>query len=100
MLKKIKKFPQFVLAFFAVITIRLIRPWILVRFQALGSTRIGHFAGNVEMYLCERDAKINEIQDATPIQTSLLFVSKLVAMIFSIALILSCTILIGIIGEI
>ena len=47
------------LAFFAVITIRLIRPWILVRFEALRSTRIGHFAGDVEMYLCERDAKIN-----------------------------------------
>ena len=47
----------------------------------------------------ERDAKINEIQDATPIQTSLLFVSKLVAMIFSIALILTCTILIGIIAQ-
>ena len=47
----------------------------------------------------ERDAKINEIQDATPIQTSLLFVSKLAAIIFSIALILSCTILIGIIAQ-
>ncbi len=47
------------LAFFAVITIRLIRPWILVRFEALRSTRIGHFAGNVEMYLCERDVKVN-----------------------------------------
>lgn len=47
----------------------------------------------------ERDAKINEIQDATPIQTSLLFLSKLVAMIFSIALILTCTILIGMIAQ-
>ena len=47
----------------------------------------------------ERDAKINEIQDATPIQTSLLFVSKLVAMIASIALVLACTILIGIITQ-
>ena len=47
----------------------------------------------------ERDAKINEIQDATPIQTSLLFVSKLVAMIFSIALIMTCTILIGMIAQ-
>ena len=47
----------------------------------------------------ERDAKINEIQDATPIQTSLLFVSKLAAIIFSIALILSCTIFIGIIAQ-
>ena len=47
----------------------------------------------------ERDSKFNEMQDATPIQTSLLFVSKLVAMVASIALILCCTILIGIIAQ-
>lgn len=47
----------------------------------------------------ERDAKIAEIQDATPIKTSLLFVSKLFALIISVALILSCTIFIGIIAQ-
>ncbi len=47
----------------------------------------------------ERDAKINEIQDATPIQSALLFVSKLVAMICTLALILTCTILIGLIAQ-
>ena len=47
----------------------------------------------------ERDSKFNEMQDATPIQTSLLFVSKLVAMVASIALILCCTILIGVIAQ-
>ncbi|MEO6452438.1 MAG: hypothetical protein ABIN97_00085, partial [Ginsengibacter sp.] len=47
----------------------------------------------------ERDAKINEIQDSTPIKTSLLFISKLVAMIISIALILSCTIVMGMIAQ-
>ncbi len=47
----------------------------------------------------ERDAKINEIQDSTPIKTSLLFVSKVVAMIAAIALILCSTILIGIIAQ-
>jgi len=47
----------------------------------------------------ERDSKFNEMQDATPIQTSLLFVSKLVAMVASIALVLICTILIGVIAQ-
>lgn len=48
----------------------------------------------------ERDAKINEIQDATPIQTLQLFLSKLIAMIVAIFLIMSCTILIGMIAQI
>ena len=47
----------------------------------------------------ERDSKFNEMQDATPVQTSMLFVSKLVAMVASIALILCCTIIIGVIAQ-
>ncbi len=47
----------------------------------------------------ERDAKINEIQDATPIQTVSLFASKVVAIIFAMALVLVATILIGIIAQ-
>ena len=47
----------------------------------------------------ERDSKFNEMQDATPVRTSLLFVSKLVAMVASIALVLTCTIIIGIIAQ-
>jgi len=35
--------------------IYLIRPWFLVRFSCLISSRLGHFAQNTEMYLCERD---------------------------------------------
>ena len=31
----------------------------LIRFQPLQSTRIGHFAGNTELYLCEKKMKIN-----------------------------------------
>ena len=53
------KLPLYALAVTAVIVIRMIRPWFLVRFGSLISTRIGHFAGNTEMYLCERDAGIN-----------------------------------------
>lgn len=47
----------------------------------------------------ERDARINEIQDATPVKTGLLFSAKLFAMVLVIALILCCTIVIGIIAQ-
>lgn len=42
-----------------VLVLRLIRPWLLVRWGGLVSSRIGHFVANTEMYLCERDAGIN-----------------------------------------
>ena len=41
------------------IIIVLIRPWYLIRWNNLYSSRIGHFAGNTELYCCERDANIN-----------------------------------------
>jgi ABC-2 type transport system permease protein len=47
----------------------------------------------------ERDAKLNEIEDATPIKTGVLFASKLVAVIIAIAAVLCCTILVGIIAQ-
>jgi ABC-2 type transport system permease protein len=47
----------------------------------------------------ERDAKINEIQDATPVKTGMLFVSKVVAMIAAIACILGCTIILGMFAQ-
>ena len=47
------------LGLFLVLLIRLIRPWLLIRMSILVSERIGHFAGNTELYLCERDAGIN-----------------------------------------
>jgi len=47
----------------------------------------------------ERDAKINEIQDATPIQTGILFSSKIIAMIASIALVLFFSMLLGIVAQ-
>jgi ABC-2 type transport system permease protein len=43
----------------------------------------------------ERDAKINEIEDATPIRTGMLFSSKLVAMMIAIFLVLCSTIVVG-----
>lgn len=44
---------------FFIIMVRLLRPWINFRFGPIFSSRIGHFAGNTEVYLCERDAGIN-----------------------------------------
>ena len=48
-----------ILAVPVVVVIRLIRPWLLVRWGSLISERIGHFAANIELYLCERDVGIN-----------------------------------------
>jgi putative glycosyltransferase (TIGR04372 family) len=42
-----------------VLLMRLLRPWFLIRINPLASDRIGHFAGNTELYLCERTAGIN-----------------------------------------
>ena len=41
------------------IIITLIRPWYLIRWQKLYSSRIGHFALNTELYCCERDTNLN-----------------------------------------
>lgn len=55
----ILKLPSYILPVAVVLAIRLIRPWLLVRWGRLASGRIGHFAANTELYLCERDAGIN-----------------------------------------
>ncbi len=47
----------------------------------------------------ERDAKFNEIQDASPIQTSVLFFSKLIAIIVAIAIVFISAIFFGIIAQ-
>ena len=39
--------------------IKLIRPIFLIRWHMLMSSRIGHFATDTELYLCEKDFKIN-----------------------------------------
>lgn len=53
------KLPLYMIALPLVIVMRLIRPWYLVRLGILIGDRLGHFAANTEMYLCERDAGIN-----------------------------------------
>lgn len=42
-----------------VIFIRLISPICLIRIGALESSRLGHFAANTELYLCEKNSGIN-----------------------------------------
>jgi putative glycosyltransferase (TIGR04372 family) len=54
-----RKLPLFILAVPVVVAIHIIRPWLLVRWGILHGPRIGHFAANTELYLCERDAGIN-----------------------------------------
>ena len=39
-----------------VLAVRALRPFVLIRFGHLSSTRIGHLAAYTEIYLCERDA--------------------------------------------
>ena len=41
------------------IIIRLIRPLVTIRINCLLSEVLGHYAGNVEMYLCEQERGIN-----------------------------------------
>jgi putative glycosyltransferase (TIGR04372 family) len=65
-MRKVKKIlpyirwmPLFFLAFPFVVFMRLIAPFFLIRFQGVIGSRIGHFAANIELYLCEKDAGIN-----------------------------------------
>lgn len=51
--------PIYLISIPAVIVIRLIRPWFLIRWQEIYSSRILHFIANTELYCCERDAGIN-----------------------------------------
>jgi len=42
--------------------VRTLRPLVVIRFGRLRGDRIGHFAGNTEVYLCERDAGMHSIR--------------------------------------
>lgn len=59
LLAMLPSLPFYLFAILAVAVVRLIRPWLLVRIGRLMSSRIGHFAANTELYLCEQDAGIN-----------------------------------------
>lgn len=45
-----------ILAIPVVLVVRALRPFVLLRFRPLINSRLGHFAANTEVYLCERDA--------------------------------------------
>ena len=44
-----------------VLLMRVLRPLVIVRINFLVSEFFGHYSGNVELYLCERDAGINRL---------------------------------------
>ena len=52
--------PMYLLSIPILILLKLISFKYLIRFKKLESSRIGHFGGNTELYLCERDISINE----------------------------------------
>ena len=58
--KKLCGIPLILLALPLACFVRLIRPWIIVKFVAFPCERIGHFAANTEVYLCERDADMHD----------------------------------------
>ena len=51
--------PLYIIFFPILLLIRLISPFFIIRFGELISSRIGHLAANTELYLCEKDSKIN-----------------------------------------
>jgi len=62
MIKTIQKLQNFLflpVGLLFVLLIRIIRPWLLVRVNMMSSERLGHFAGNPEVYLCGLDAGID-----------------------------------------
>ena len=52
--------PLYLFSIPLLIIIYLLRPWLLIRWYGLSCSRIGHFALDVELYSCRRDAKINQ----------------------------------------
>ncbi len=51
--------PIYLLSIPLIIILHLIKPWYLIRWEELISSRIGHFSINTELYCCGRDAGIN-----------------------------------------
>lgn len=41
------------------VLIRIVSPWLIIRMDILVSDRLGHFAANTELYLCEKDFGYN-----------------------------------------
>lgn len=58
-LRKLRALGELLLAIPVVLLARVARPLVLIRFGHLPSQRIGNFAFDVEVYLCERDAGLH-----------------------------------------
>lgn len=56
---KFFEIPQYIFAIIIIIITRSVKPYILIRFRDIHSDRIGHFAANTELYLCEKKEGIN-----------------------------------------
>jgi putative glycosyltransferase (TIGR04372 family) len=48
-----------IIGFLLALLVRLLKPWIIIRIRKMYSEKIGHFASNTEVYLCEKDRGIN-----------------------------------------
>lgn len=60
LLRRVFNLPLYFLAVLIYLIIRALKPIVLIRIGELFSSRIGHYAGNTEMYCCEQDAGINK----------------------------------------
>jgi putative glycosyltransferase (TIGR04372 family) len=49
----------YTLAPFLLALLRMLKPMVLIRIGIIAADRLGHFAGNMEIYLCEQENKIN-----------------------------------------
>ena len=51
--------PLYLISVILIILIRLAKPWFLIRWGKLSPTRLGHFALDIEVYFCKKEAKFN-----------------------------------------
>ncbi len=58
-LRKCARGLELLIAVPVVLIVRLLRPWVIIRFAVIPSEGIGPFSGGMEVYLCERDAKLH-----------------------------------------
>lgn len=56
LVRKCVTFVEGGLSIIVVLAVRILRPLVVIRFKQLHSSKIGPFAANTEVYLCERDA--------------------------------------------
>lgn len=59
MWRKLRTVLESVVALVPLMIVRALRPLMLIRFGPLRSERLGHFAANTELYLCEREAGLH-----------------------------------------